>query len=63
MPPSGEVAVPLLRIPSAEREAGGVAIGVLGAGEIEKHRVRGLEPADVSDLAAAIDAAEANADQ
>jgi hypothetical protein len=54
LPAHGELTVPLVRIPGAEREAGGVAISVLGAGEIEKHHVRGLEPADVSDLAAAI---------
>jgi hypothetical protein len=28
-----------------------VAISVLGAGEIEKHQMRGLEPGDISDLA------------
>jgi hypothetical protein len=54
LPASGELAVPLVRVPAAERESGGVAISVLGAGEIEKHHGRGLEPADVSDLAAAI---------
>jgi hypothetical protein len=47
----GEVSVPLVRVPAAERETGGVAISVLGAGEIEKHQMRGLEPADVSDFA------------
>ena len=54
LPADGDLAVPLLRVPAAEREGGGVALSVLGAGEIEKHHVRGLEPADVSDLAAAI---------
>ena len=54
LPAHGELTVPLLRVPEAEREGGGVALSVLGAGEIEKHQVRGLEPADVSDLAAAI---------
>jgi hypothetical protein len=54
LPSQGELTVPLVRVPAAEREAGGVALSVLGAGEIEKHQVRGLEPADVSDLAAAI---------
>ena len=54
LPAHGEVAVPLVRVPAAEREAGGVALSVLGAGEIEKHHLRGLEPADVSDLAGAI---------
>ena len=50
-PPTATCAVPLVRVPAAERETGGVAISVLGAGEIEKHQMRGLEPADVSDLA------------
>ncbi len=47
----GDVTVPLVRVPAAERESGGVAVSVLGAGEIEKHQMRGLEPADVSELA------------
>ena len=51
LPADGEIAVPLLRIPAAERETGGVAVSVLGAGEIEKHQIRGLELADVSELA------------
>jgi hypothetical protein len=51
LPPDGDVDVPLVRMPAAERETGGVAISVLGAGEIERHRARGLEPGDVSDLA------------
>jgi hypothetical protein len=51
LPAAGEVIVPLVRVPAAERETGGVAISVLGAGEIEKHQMRGLEPADVSDFA------------
>jgi hypothetical protein len=51
LPADGDVNVPLVRVPAAERETGGVAISVLGAGEIEKHLMRGLEPADVSDLA------------
>jgi hypothetical protein len=51
LPPDGDVDVPLVRAPAAERETGGVAISVLGAGEIERHRARGLEPGDVSDLA------------
>lgn len=50
LPSDGDVGVPLVRVPAAERETGGVAIGVLGAGEIERHQMRGLEPADVSEL-------------
>ena len=51
LPADGEVSVPLVRVPAAERETGGVAVSVLGAGEIEKHQMRGLEPADVADFA------------
>jgi hypothetical protein len=51
LPADGDIVVPLVRVPAAEREIGGVAISVLGAGEIEKHYLRGLEPGDISDLA------------
>ena len=51
LPADGDITVPLPRVPAAEREIGGVAISVLGAGEIEKHQMRGLEPGDISDLA------------
>ena len=51
LPADGDITVPLVRVPAAEREIGGVAISVLGAGEIEKHQMRGLEPGDISDLA------------
>ena len=50
LPADGDIAVPLLRAPAAERETGGVAISVLGAGEIERHQMRGLEAADIADL-------------
>ncbi len=46
----GAVVVPLLRMPSAERETGGVAVDVVGAGEIAGRQARGLEPADPSEL-------------
>lgn len=46
----GALEVPLLRLPGAERETGGVAVEVLGAGEITASRPRGLETADPSDL-------------
>ncbi|HVQ15137.1 MAG TPA: hypothetical protein VMS40_16155, partial [Vicinamibacterales bacterium] len=49
-PREGAVAVPLLRVPAAERESGGVAVDVVGAGEISERAVRGLEPADPSEL-------------
>lgn len=51
LPGDGDVTVPLVRAAAAERETGGIAISVLGAGEIEKHQMRGLDLTDVSELA------------
>ena len=39
-----------MRVPLAERETGGVAVDVLGAGELGERQSRGLEPADASEL-------------
>ncbi len=50
LPREGSVPVPLLRLPKAEREAGGVAVEVVGAGEIRERTQHGLEAADPSDL-------------
>jgi hypothetical protein len=47
---NGATTIPLVRVPSAERETGGVAVDVGGPGEIENHQPRGLEPADPADL-------------
>lgn len=49
-PREGEVAVPLVRVPSAERETGGIAVDVVGAGEIAARQARGLDPADPTEL-------------
>jgi len=49
-PHDGVVPVPLVRISQAERETGGVAVEVLGAGEIVERQPLALEPADASDL-------------
>jgi hypothetical protein len=49
-PRDGAIPIPLVRLPSAEREFGGVAVEVLGAGEIGARQPRGLDPADPSDL-------------
>src|SRR5439155_23004265 len=46
----GSIAIPLVRVPSAERETGGVAVDVAGAGEISGRQTRGFEPADPSEL-------------
>jgi hypothetical protein len=50
VPREGTVAVPLVRLPAAERETGGIAVEVLGAGEIGNRQVRALDPADPSEL-------------
>jgi hypothetical protein len=49
-PRDGRIAIPLVRVPAAERETGGVAVDVVGAGEIAAREPRGLEPADAADL-------------
>jgi hypothetical protein len=49
-PREGQVTIPLVRVPSAERETGGIAVDVVGAGEIAGREPRGLEPADAADL-------------
>jgi hypothetical protein len=46
----GPIDIPLLRFLNAERETGGVAVEVLGAGEIKDAKSEGLESADATDL-------------
>jgi hypothetical protein len=50
-PRDGQIDIPLLRLLNAERDTGGVAVEVLGAGEINKFKTEGLENADATDLA------------
>ncbi len=50
MPREGQIDVPLLRLLNTERETGGVAVEVLGAGEIKDQKPQGLDSADASDL-------------
>jgi hypothetical protein len=49
-PRDGAVTIPIVRVPAAERETGGVAVEVVGAGEITARLPRGLEPADPLEL-------------
>jgi hypothetical protein len=49
-PREGALGVPLVRLPAAERESGGVAVEVLGAGEMNQQQPHGLDPADPSEL-------------
>jgi hypothetical protein len=50
LPRAGQLDVPLIRLPLAERETGGVAVEVLGAGEIKERRANGLEEAEAGEL-------------
>jgi hypothetical protein len=50
LPRAGKVDVPLMRLPAAERETGGLAIEVLGAGEIKDRQASGLEEAEAAEL-------------
>jgi hypothetical protein len=52
LPHDGAIDVPVLRLMGAERDAGGLAVDVLGAGEIKEDSVKtqGLERVDASDL-------------
>ena len=50
LPRSGKLEVPLIRLPATERETGGVAVEVLGAGEIKDRQASGLDEAEAADL-------------
>ncbi len=50
LPRDGKLNVPLIRLPSVERETGGVGIEVLGAGEIKERQSSGLEEAEAGEL-------------
>jgi hypothetical protein len=50
LPRDGVIDIPILRLENTERDEGGVAVEVLGAGEIKGEKAQGLEDADASDL-------------
>ena len=50
LPREGVIDVPMLRVLGSERDSGGVAVEVLGAGEIKDIKSQGLDDADASDL-------------
>ncbi|MFN2531789.1 MAG: hypothetical protein ABR555_10870 [Pyrinomonadaceae bacterium] len=50
LPRSGKVDIPLIRIPAAERETGGVGLEVVGAGEIKDRLLNGLDEAEAAEL-------------
>jgi hypothetical protein len=49
-PRDGHIDISLLRLLNAERDTGGVAVEVLGAGEIKDLKSQGLENADATEL-------------
>ncbi len=49
-PRDGHIEVSLLRLLNTERDTGGVAVEVLGAGEIKDLKTQGLENADATEL-------------
>lgn len=53
-PREGQIDIGLMRLLNVERENGGVAVEVLGAGEIKDQKQQGLEIADASDLGGSI---------
>ena len=50
LPKDGIIDIPLLRLLNTERDTGGVAVEILGAGEIKDQKAQGLEEADATDL-------------
>ena len=50
IPRSGKLNIPIVRLPNAERETGGVGVEVLGAGEIKQREPNGLQDAEASEL-------------
>jgi len=50
LPRDGVIDIPLLRLENTERDEGGTAVEVLGAGEIKSQKSEGLEEADATDL-------------
>ena len=54
LPRDGVIEIPLLRLLNTERDMGGVAVEILGAGEIKDQKAQGLEDADASELGAMI---------
>ena len=50
LPRDGDIAVPILKLLEMERDSGGVAVEVLGAGEIKETKPLGLELAEAAEL-------------
>jgi hypothetical protein len=54
LPRDGAIGIPLLRLLEVERESGGIAVDVLGAGEIKDLKTQGLETAEAGELGAMV---------
>ncbi|MEP6962923.1 MAG: hypothetical protein ABI995_12650, partial [Acidobacteriota bacterium] len=54
LPREGLIAVPLMRVQDVERESGGVAVEVLGAGEIKDTKALGLDSAEAGQLSSTV---------
>jgi len=50
LPHDGKIDIPLLRLLDAERDTGGVAVEVLGAGEVTDLKPQGLDRAEAAEL-------------
>lgn len=50
LPRDGVIDIPIMRLLNTERDTGGVAVEILGAGEIKDQKAEGLEEADATDL-------------
>jgi len=50
LPRDGIIEIPLMRLLNVEHDTGGVAVEILGAGEIKDQKAQGFEDADASDL-------------
>jgi hypothetical protein len=50
----GAIQLPLLRLLETERDAGGVAVEVLGAGEVKDSRTQGVDPVEAAELGAMV---------
>ncbi len=54
LPRDGAIEIPLLQLMETERDNGGVAVEVLGAGEIKDLKTQGLEKTEASELGSVI---------
>lgn len=54
LPRDGSMVIPLLRVLETERESGGIAVEVVGAGEIKSAKAQGLDSVEGAELGATI---------